>query len=94
MLVNFILTSLLKAITAIRNMARQHREFQSRLNDAERLQLYAQSFVSKHQALDASLPKAESKSKYWKREAKAGAEVHLVETAKDPMEGVIAKERG
>ena len=59
---------------AIRNMACQHREFQSRLDDAEKLQLYAQSAVSRPQALDASLAKAESKSKHWKQEAKASAE--------------------
>ena len=55
-------------------MARQHREFQSRFDDVERLRLYTQSVVSKHQALDASLAKAKSKSKHWEREAKAGAE--------------------
>ena len=55
-------------------MVHQHREFQSRLDDVERLRLYAQSSVSKHQALDASLAKAESKEKYWKQEAQAGAE--------------------
>ena len=58
---------------AIRNMAPQHREFQSRLDDAERLWLYTQSAISKHQALDASLAKAESKRKHWKQEAKADA---------------------
>ena len=51
---------------AIRNMARQHKEFQSRLDDAEKLRLYAQSAISKHQALDASLAKAESQLKHWK----------------------------
>ena len=57
-------------MTAIRNMAHQHREFQSRLDDAEKLRLYAQSTVSKHQALYASLAKAKSKSKHWELEAK------------------------
>ena len=55
-------------------MARQHREFHAQLDDAKKLRLYAQSAVSKHQALDASLSKAKSRSKHWKREAKAGAE--------------------
>ena len=55
-------------------MARQHREFQSRLDDAEKLRLYTQSVISMHQALDASLVKAESRSKHWEREAKVGAE--------------------
>ena len=70
---NFLLTFLLQAVTPIRNMARQHREFQSRLDNAKKLWLYAQSAVSKHQILDASLAKVEAKSKHWKREAKAGA---------------------
>ena len=59
---------------AIRNMARQHREFQSQLDDVKKLQLYAQSAISKHQALDTSLAKAMSKSKYWEQEAKANGE--------------------
>ena len=59
-------------MTAIRNMARQHREFQSWLDDVEKLRIYAYSTVSKHQALDASLAKVKSKSKHWEREAKAG----------------------
>ena len=61
-------------MTTIRNMARQHREFQSQLNDVKKLRLYAHSIVSKHQALEASLAKAKSKSKHWEREAKAGGE--------------------
>ena len=58
-------------MTTIQNMARQHKEFQSRLDDVERLWLDAQSSISKHQALDASLAKVESKMKWWKQEAKA-----------------------
>ena len=54
-------------------MARQHREFQSQLDDAKKLWLYAQSVVSKHHALDASLAKAKFKFKHWEREAKASA---------------------
>ena len=71
---NFVLTSHLQAMMAIRNMARQYREFQSRLDDTERLWLYAQSAVSKHQALDASLAKVESKLKCLKQEAKTFVE--------------------
>ena len=70
---NFLLTYILQAVTPIRNMARQYKEFQSRLDDVEKLRLYAQSTVSKHQALGASLAKAKSRSKDWEREAKAGA---------------------
>ena len=61
-------------MTAIRNMARQHRELQSWLDDTEKLRLYARSAISKHQALDASLSKAKSKSKHWEMEAKVGGE--------------------
>ena len=62
----------------IHNMAHQHREFQSWLDDTEKLRLYAQSAVSKHQDLDASLAKEKSKSKHWEREAKVA---RLVENA-------------
>ena len=55
-------------------MAFQHREFQSLLDDDEKLQLYAQSAVSKQQAFDASLAKEKSKLKHWERVAKASAE--------------------
>ena len=58
---------------SIQNMTHRHMEFQSRLDDAEKLRLYTYSSISKHQALDASLGKAKSKSKHWEREAKAGA---------------------
>ena len=47
---------------AIQNMTYQQREFQSRLRDAERLRLHAQSVVSDHSALSASLVEAESRS--------------------------------
>ena len=53
-------------------MTYQHREFQSRLRDVKRLQLYAQSAVSDHSALSASVAKAESRSKRWEKEAKEG----------------------
>ena len=58
----------------IRNMTYQHREFQSRLRDAERLRLYAQSVVSDHKVLRASLAEAGSRSRRWEKEAKEGVE--------------------
>ena len=61
-------------MTTIRNMHRRQREFQSRLDDAEKLRLYAQTTISNHHALDASLAKVKSKSKNWEREAKVGGE--------------------
>ena len=39
-------------------MSRQHREFHVEVDDVSKLRLYAQSTVSKHQSLDASLAKA------------------------------------
>ena len=65
-------------------MVCQYMEFQSRLDDFKRLRLYAQLIISKHQALDASLAKADSKSKHWKQEAKTGAEkIKRVEKERD-----------
>ena len=65
-------------------MVCQHREFQSQVDDVERLRLYAQSTVSKHQALDTSLAKIESNTKYWKQEAQAGAKkIEWVEKKRD-----------
>ena len=55
-------------------MTYQHREFQSRLRDAERLRLYAQSTVYDHRALSASLAEAESRSRRWEKEVKEGVE--------------------
>ena len=55
-------------------MTYHHREFQSRLRDAERLWLYAQLVVSNHSALIAFLTEAESRSQCWEKEAKEGVE--------------------
>ena len=51
-------------------MARQHREFWSRLDDAEKLRLYAQSSVSHHQTLTASRDEVEASSERWEKEAR------------------------
>ena len=51
-------------------MAYQHREFWSRLRDAERLRLYAQSIVFDQKALSASLMEAEVSLLCWESEAK------------------------
>ena len=48
--------------------------FQSRLRDAERLQLYSQSTVFYHSELSASLAEAESRSQRWEKEAKESVE--------------------
>ena len=55
---------LLQAVTVIQNMARQHKEFQVRLKDAEKLWLYAGFATSKHQAVKESLSKAKSWSRH------------------------------
>ena len=55
-------------------MTYQHQEFQTQLRDAERLRLYAQSIVSDHRALSASLAEAESSSRRWENEANESAE--------------------
>ena len=55
-------------------MTYQHREFQSKLRDAERLRLYAQSAVSDHSALSAALAEADSRSQCWEKKAKEGVE--------------------
>ena len=58
----------------IQNMTYQHQEFQTRLRDAERLRLYAQSVVSDHRVLSASLAEAESSSWRCENEAKGSVE--------------------
>ena len=55
-------------------MARQHRELQVRLEDTEKMRLYAGSATSKHRALEESLSKVKSWSKHWERKAKEGTE--------------------
>ena len=52
----------------------QHRELHQRLEDSEKLPLYAQSTASKHQALEEGLGKARSKAKYCEQKAKEGTE--------------------
>ena len=55
-------------------MTYQHQEFQTRLRYAKRLRLYAQSVVSNHRALSASLAEVESSSRGWENEAKERVE--------------------
>ena len=55
-------------------MAFQHREFQTRLREAERLRLYAQSSFSEKKALSASLMEARSKSRRLELEAREAVE--------------------
>ena len=55
-------------------MTYQHQEFQTRLRDAERLRLYAQSVVYDHRVLSASLAEVESSSRHWENEARGSVE--------------------
>ena len=55
-------------------MARQHRDLYHRLDDADKLQRYAQFAASRHHALEDDLGKAKVRSKHWERKAKEGVE--------------------
>ena len=55
-------------------MAYQHREFQYRLGDAERLRLYAQSAISDQKSLSASLMEVEASSRRWESDSKEAVE--------------------
>ena len=61
-------------VIAIRNMAFKHREFWTRLREAERLRLYAQSVFSDKKALSVALLKVESKSRQLELEAREAVE--------------------
>ena len=63
-----------KRLLAIQNMAFQHREFKTRLRDAERLRLYTQLPFFEKKALSASLMEAESKSRRLESEAREAVE--------------------
>ena len=53
---------------------RHHRKLHLWLDDAKQLRHYAQSAVSKHNALEDTLGKARAKSRYWERKGKEGNE--------------------
>ena len=55
-------------------MAFQHKEFRTRLKEAERLRLYAQSVFSDKKAMSASLMEAESESRRLEVEAREAVE--------------------
>ena len=55
-------------------MGHQHKELRRRMEDVEKLWLYAKVAASKHRVLEESLGKAQSRSKYWERKAKEGSE--------------------
>ena len=64
----------LQVATTLRNMGRQHKELLCRLEDAEKLLLYAKAVAFKHCALEEFLGKAQSRSRYWERKVEEGFE--------------------
>ena len=65
-------------------MTYQHREFHTRLRDAKRLCLYAQSVISDHRVLSTSLAEAESNSRCKENEARGSVErMTRAETERD-----------
>ena len=75
-------------------MTCQHREFLSQLRDAERLRQYAQSAISDHRALSASLVEAEWRSRRWEEEAKEGVQkVARVEAERDAAHHKVSMAR-
>ena len=75
-------------------MAFQHREFQTRLRDAERLRLYTQSTFSDQKALSDSLMEAKSNSRLWELEAKEAGEWEVrAEVERDAARHEVAMAR-
>ena len=64
----------MQVVAAIRNMALQHHEFELRLRDAERLQLYVQSGMADQEMQSASLKGAKLACHHLELEAKESAE--------------------
>ena len=60
-------------------MGRQDKELRRRLEDAEKLWLYAKAVASERCALEDSLDKAKSQSRYWERKAKEALEKNASE---------------
>ena len=64
----------MQAVVAVRNMALQHHEFELRLRDAERLQLFVQAGMAKREMQSASLKKVELACRRLELEARESAE--------------------
>ena len=62
------------AVTAVRSMALQHHEFELRLRDVERLQLFVQEGMAEREMQSASLKKAELACRRLELEAREYAE--------------------
>ena len=61
-------------MTAVRNMALQHHEFELRLRDAKRLRLFVQASMAEREMRGASLKKAELECRRLELEAKESAD--------------------
>ena len=64
----------MQAVVAVRNMALQHHEFELRLRDVERLQLFVQGGMAKREMQSASLKKVELACRRLELEARESAE--------------------
>ena len=59
---------------ALRNMGHQDKEVRRSLDDVEKLRLYAKATAFEHRALEESLGKASSRSRYCEWKARKGSE--------------------
>ena len=59
---------------ALRNMGHQDKELRRSLDDVEKLRLYAKATTFEHHALEESLGKASSRSRYCEWKAREGSE--------------------
>ena len=83
-----------QAITVVRNMSLQHREFINHLRDAERLRLYVESGLSARESLDFSLKEAQLTIQRLELEAKEAADrAARAETERDAARHEVAMAR-
>ena len=61
-------------MTAVRNIAPQHHEFELRLRDAERLRLFVQAGITEREMQIASLKQAEPTCRHLELEARESVE--------------------
>ena len=64
----------MQAVAAVRNMALQHHEFELRLRDAERLQLFVQAGMAEREMHSSSLKKSELACRRLELEVRESAE--------------------
>ena len=64
----------MQVVTAVRNMALQHHEFELRLRDAERLRLFVQAGMAEREMQIALLKQVELTCRHLKLEARESVE--------------------